>query len=150
MVATELLQYSETCRKPRLYLVLLTLGAHAQRGLLFLCLCLCLSVKSHLTYGASVSPENAVTYSAAKNICNDLPETTAFESYAVKHERKAKMLIIPTYPRSVFSARHTAKHQRVPNDCQPHSFGLVALECDVYITNWHCAYVNMTQLCKSL
>ena len=24
----------------------------------------CLSVKSHLTYGASVRPENAVTYSA--------------------------------------------------------------------------------------
>ena len=130
--------------------MVLTLGAHAQRGLLFLCLCVCLSVKSHLTYGASVSPENAVRYSAAKNICNDLPETTAFESYAVKHERKAKILIIPTYPRSVFSARHTAKHQRVPNDCQPHSFRLVALECDVYKTNWHCAYVNMTQLCKSL
>ena len=27
-------------------------------------LCVCLSVKSHLTYGASVRPENAVTYSA--------------------------------------------------------------------------------------
>ena len=26
--------------------------------------CLCVSVKSHLTYGASVRPENAVTYSA--------------------------------------------------------------------------------------
>ena len=28
--------------------------------------CVCLSVKSHLTYGASVRPENAVTYSAGK------------------------------------------------------------------------------------
>ena len=46
----------------------------------FLCLCVCLPVKSHLTYGASVSPENAVTYSAAKNICNDLLETIAFMS----------------------------------------------------------------------
>ena len=27
-------------------------------------LCVCVSVKSHLTYGASVRPENAVTYSA--------------------------------------------------------------------------------------
>ena len=26
------------------------------------CLSVCLSVKSHLTYGASVRPENAVTY----------------------------------------------------------------------------------------
>ena len=34
---------------------------------------------------------------------------------------KANMLIIPTYPLSVFSARHTAKRQKVPNDCQQHS-----------------------------
>ena len=35
-------------------------------------LCVCLSVKSHFTYGASVRPENAVTYSAGnegQNIC---------------------------------------------------------------------------------
>ena len=37
-------------------------------------------VDMHLTYGASVCPENAVTYSAGNeghNICGDLPETTA-------------------------------------------------------------------------
>ena len=34
---------------------------------------------------------------------------------------KANMLIIPNYPRSAFSAWHTAKHQKVPNDCQQHS-----------------------------
>ena len=40
----------------------LTIGAHAQRGLQYLvCVCVCLSVKSHLTYGASVRPEKAVT-----------------------------------------------------------------------------------------
>ena len=53
----------------------------------------CLSVKSHFTYGASVRPENAVTYSAGKEgqkICGDLPETTAFKSYATKHERKSQ------------------------------------------------------------
>ena len=57
------------------------------------CVCVCLSVKSHLTYGASVRPENAVTYSVGnegKNIGGDLPETTAFKSYAVKHERKSQ------------------------------------------------------------
>ena len=51
----------------------LTLGAHAQRGLeltvvgsvcLSVCLSVCPSVKSHLTSGAFVLPENAVTYSA--------------------------------------------------------------------------------------
>ena len=59
----------------------------------WVCLCVCLSVKSHLTYGASVRPENAVTYSAGnegQKICGDLPETTAFKSYAAKHERKSQ------------------------------------------------------------
>ena len=37
----------------------------------------CLSVKSHLTYGASVDPENVVTYSAGnegQNICGVFSE----------------------------------------------------------------------------
>ena len=57
------------------------------------CLCVCLSVKSHLTYGESVRPENAVTYSAGnegQKICGDLPETSAFKSYAAKHELKSQ------------------------------------------------------------
>ena len=45
-----------------------TLGAHAQRGLLSW---VCLSVKSHLTYGASVRPENAVTYYEGQKICGN-------------------------------------------------------------------------------
>ena len=55
-----------------------------------MCVPVCVSVKSHLTCGASVRPENAATYSAGnegQKICRDLPETTAFKSYAVKHER---------------------------------------------------------------
>ena len=87
------------------------------------CVFVCLSIKSHLTYGASV-PENAVTYSAGnkgKKICGDLPETTAFKSYAAKHERKSQYANFPTYPRSAFFAWHTAKRKRVPNDCQQHS-----------------------------
>ena len=71
------------------------------------CLSVCLSVKSHLTYGASVRPENAVTYSAGnggQKICGDLPETTAFKSYAAKHERKSQYANFQTYPRSAFSA----------------------------------------------
>ena len=43
---------------------LLTLGAHAQEGYC-VCLCVCLSVKSYLTSGASVRPENTVVYSAS-------------------------------------------------------------------------------------
>ena len=58
-------------------LALLTLGAHAQRGLQYLGLCVCVSVKSHLTYGASVRPENAVKYSAGnegRKICGVFSE----------------------------------------------------------------------------
>ena len=57
------------------------------------CGSVCLFVKSHLTYGAFVRPENAVTYSVGnegQKICGDLPEMTAFESYVVKHERKSQ------------------------------------------------------------
>ena len=91
---------------------------------LCVCVCVCLSVKSHLTYGASVRPENAVTYSAgneSQKICGDLPETTAFKSYAAKHERKSQYANYSDLPMSAFSAWHTAKGQRVPNDCQQHS-----------------------------
>ena len=41
------------------------------------CVCVCLSVKSHLTYGASVRPENAVTYSTGnegQKICSVFSE----------------------------------------------------------------------------
>ena len=58
---------------------LLTLGAHAQRGF---CLSVCVSVKSHLTSGASVRPENAVTYSAGnegQNICGVFSETAPLQ-----------------------------------------------------------------------
>ena len=53
----------------------------------------CVSLKSHLTYGVSVHPKNAVRYSASnkgKQICGDLPATTAFKSYATKHEWKSQ------------------------------------------------------------
>ena len=43
---------------------------------------MCVSVKSHLTYGASVRPENAVTYSAGnegQNICGVFSETAPLQ-----------------------------------------------------------------------
>ena len=53
----------------------------------------CLLIKSNLTYGASVRPENTAMYSAGnegQKICGDLPKTTAFKSYATKHEQKGQ------------------------------------------------------------
>ena len=72
------------------------------------CVCVCVSVcLSHLTYGASVRPENAVAYSAGnegQKICGDLPETTAFKSYAAKHQRKSQYANYSDLPMSAFSA----------------------------------------------
>ena len=89
------------------------------------CSWVCLSVKSHLTYGASVRPENAVTYSASnegQNICGDLPETTAFKSYAAKHERKSQYVNFPTY-RCQLSPLDTQRRARayptIVNNIQP-------------------------------
>ena len=48
----------------------------------WVCLSVCLSVKSHLTSGASVRPENAVTYSAGnegQNICGVFSETAPLQ-----------------------------------------------------------------------
>ena len=53
------------------------------------CLCVCVSVKSHLTSGASVRPENAVTY-PGPNICGVFFETASFKSYGVKRKRKSQ------------------------------------------------------------
>ena len=47
-------------------------------------LCVCVSVKSHLTSGASVRPENTVTYSAGnggRKICGDFSETALLQRY---------------------------------------------------------------------
>ena len=46
------------------------------------CVCVCLSVKQHLTYGASVRPENAVTYSAGnegQKFCGVFSETAPLQ-----------------------------------------------------------------------
>ena len=46
------------------------------------CLSVCVSVKSHLTYGASVRPENAVTYSEGnegQKICGVFSETAPLQ-----------------------------------------------------------------------
>ena len=61
------------------------------------CVCVCvsvrLSVKSHLTSGVSVRPENAVTYSAGNRgpkFFGVFFETTPFKSYGVKRKRKSQ------------------------------------------------------------
>ena len=77
--------------------ILLTLGAHAQEGYCsWVCVSVCLSVKSHLTSGASVRPENTVVYSAGnggQKICGVFFKTAPFKSYGVKRKLKSQLLI---------------------------------------------------------
>ena len=52
----------------------------------------CMSVKSYLTSRMSNRAINERAYLVAyecKKLCGDLPETTAFKSYAAKHEQKS-------------------------------------------------------------
>ena len=87
-------------------------------------LSVCVSVKSHLTYGASVHPENAVTYSAGnegQNVCGDLPETTAFKSYTAKHERKSQYAFRLTcgQPFPLDIQRSAREYPTIVNSIQP-------------------------------
>ena len=62
------------------------------------CRCVCVSVclssvKSHLTSGVSVRPENTVVYSAGnggQKICGIFFETAPFKSYGVKRKLKSQ------------------------------------------------------------
>ena len=98
----------------------------ARVTVLGLCVCLsvCVSVKSHLTSRMSNRAINEQAYLVAyerQKICGDFPETSAFKSYAKKHERKSQYANLPAYPRSAFSTLRTEKPQRLPRDCQRHS-----------------------------
>ena len=74
----------------------------------------CVSVKSHLTYGASVRPENAVTYSAGnegQKMCGVFSETAPLQRSSTPsivrpcvQSRKARMpIIVWASPRPLFS-----------------------------------------------
>ena len=57
----------------------------------------CVPVKSHLTSRIS---NRKPAYSVAcerQKICGDLPEKTAFKSYAAKHKRKSQCANLPAY-----------------------------------------------------
>ena len=70
----------------------------------------CLSVKSHLTYGASVRPENAVTYSAGnegQNICGVFSETDALQ------RSSTPSIVRPCVQSAIFPAESTHAHYSI-------------------------------------
>ena len=76
---------------------LLTLGAHAQRGLRYLvypsvCVCVCLSLAIFALEAMKRYRSDTKSISASSAL-NFFPETTALKSYGVKTSEKANMLI---------------------------------------------------------
>ena len=67
----------------------------------------CLSVKSHLTYGASVRPENAVTYSTGnegQKICGVFSETAPLQ------RSSTPSIVQPCVQSAIFPAESTHSH----------------------------------------
>ena len=116
----------------------LTLGAHAQRGLQYLGLRVCLSVclLSHIspTERLFVLKTLSRTQRATKvkKICGDLPQTTAFKSYAAKHERKSQYANFPDLP-AVSFLRLT--HSETPEGAQRLSTTFSLAQNDAYSTD---------------
>ena len=92
-----------------------------------LCVCVCVSVRSHLTYGASVRPETTVTYSAGnegQNVCGVFSETAPLQRSstpsvvrlsvrsAIFTPRKTRMRIIR--PRIVLSCLRVRVSSYIP------------------------------------
>ena len=71
------------------------------------CSWVCVSVKSHLTYGASVHPENAVTYSVGnegQKICGVFSETAPLQ------RSSTPSIVRPCVQSAIFPAESTHAH----------------------------------------
>ena len=76
----------------------------------WVCLSVCVSVKSHLTYGASVRPENAVTYSAGnegQKICGVFSETAPLQ------RSSTPSVVWPCVQSAIFPAESTHAHYSI-------------------------------------
>ena len=97
----------------------------------WVCLCVCVCVCVCVCLLSHISPTERLFVLKTLSRTQQATKVKKFVGIFLKRLRsrvmpqnmseKANMLIIPTYPMSAFSAWHTAKGQRVPNDCQQHS-----------------------------
>ena len=74
------------------------------------CVCVCVSVNRHLTHGASVRPENAVTYSAgneSQNICGVFSETAPLQ------RSSTPSVVRPCVQSAIFPAEITHAHYSI-------------------------------------
>ena len=85
------------------------------------CLSVCVSVTFDLPSRMSNRAINRRAYLAAykrQKFRGDSPETTAFRSYGVKHERKSQYANLSAYPRSAFTARCRPRRRGLSSDDQ--------------------------------
>ena len=71
------------------------------------CSWVCVSVKSHLTYGASLRPENAVTFSAGnegQNVCGVFSDTAPLQ------RSSTPSIVRPCVQSAIFPAESTHAH----------------------------------------
>ena len=76
----------------------------------------CVSVKSHLTYGPSVRPENAVTYSAGnegQNVCGVFSETAPLQ------RSSTPSIVRPCVQSAIFPAESTHAYGLAPPSVFP-------------------------------
>ena len=88
-------------------------------------LSLCLSVKSHLTYGASVRPQNAVTYSAGnegqKGFSVSSENAPLLRSSGAAYIKVAIFLHSKSGAHAYWYSQLCLQNRSLPNDCQQHS-----------------------------
>ena len=74
------------------------------------CMSVCVSVKSHLTYGASVRPKHAVTYSAGnegQKICGVFSETAPLQ------RSSTPSVVRPCVQSAIFPCVFSCTHMRI-------------------------------------
>ena len=114
---------------------------------------MCVSVKSHLTYGASVRPENAVTYSAGnegQNICGVFSETAPLQ------RSSTPSIVRPCVQSAIFPAESTHAYGPHPALCFPvlaYNYISAAARLFAFATSSGCAspvYLLMLAVCEKL
>ena len=106
-----------------------------------LSVCLCPFVKSHLTSGASVCPENAVTYltgNEGQNVCGIFPETASLRRCSTPSVVRPYVQVAIFHARAVIFTYRLIRAYHVP----AHVRMLAHMHRGFAITVLQCSLVN--------